>query len=116
MAGQALKAGVAGSEGGDLRQRRSIDSVGRLRGVIGGNPRWNDASFRDRSVRTIYPGRASVEHRFRIDNGLEELRELASRLSGTGEGVVLVGNAGVTSHLGDVLRRAKIPSRIEPEV
>lgn len=63
--------------------------------------------------RTIFPGQPSREHRFDIESGLEELRELVGRLEGTGEGVVLIGNVGVTSHLGDVLRRARIPSRIE---
>lgn len=61
----------------------------------------------------IYPGRPSVEHRFPVERGLDALRELAQRLEGTGEGVVVVGRVGVTSHLGDVLRRARIPSRIE---
>jgi hypothetical protein len=34
-------------------------------------------------------------------------------LQGTGEGIVLAGRVGITSHLGDLLRRARIPSRIE---
>jgi len=65
---------------------------------------------------TIYPGEPSVEHPFPIEAGLEPLRQLAERLHGTGEGVVLVGSVGVTSHLGDVLRRAQVPSRIEPHL
>jgi hypothetical protein len=48
------------------------------------------------------------------ERGIEELRELVDQLSGTDEGIVLVGSAGITSHLGDILRRARIPSRIEP--
>jgi hypothetical protein len=63
--------------------------------------------------RVIYPGESSVEHSFRVEQGLEALRELAASVEGTGEGIVLVGQVGVTSHFGDVLRRAQIPSRIE---
>jgi hypothetical protein len=63
--------------------------------------------------RTIYPGEPSHEHRFNITQGLEALRNLAERVRGTGAGIVLVGAVGVTSHFGDVLRRARIPSRLE---
>ena len=62
----------------------------------------------------IYPGDPLSEHRFHVGEGLEALRALIERVEGTGEGIVLVGRVGVTSHLGDVLRRARIPSRIEP--
>lgn len=61
----------------------------------------------------VYPGIARIEHHFAVQDGLEALRKLAKQLEGSGEGVVLEGNVGVTSHFGDVLRRAKIPSRIE---
>ena len=30
-----------------------------------------------------------------------------------GEGITIVGDVGVTSHFGDLLREAKIPSRVE---
>jgi hypothetical protein len=62
----------------------------------------------------IYPGDPLSEHRFHVGKGLEALRALIEQVEGTGEGIVLVGRVGVTSHLGDVLRRARIPSRIEP--
>jgi hypothetical protein len=52
----------------------------------------------------------------RVDEGIEALRALADQLAGSQDGVVLIGNAGVTSHLGDILRQARIPSRIEPDV
>jgi len=64
--------------------------------------------------RVIYPGEFSVEHRFPVEHGLEALRTLVGRLQGTGEGIVLEGLVGVTSHFGDVLRRARVSSRIEP--
>lgn len=63
----------------------------------------------------VYPGRATVEHRFPVDQGLEALRALVEEVRGSGEGIVLVGSVGVTSHFGDVLRRAKVPARIESE-
>lgn len=64
--------------------------------------------------RTIYPGQPTGEQRYDVSGGLEGLRELVSRVRGTGEGIVLVGSVGVTSHFGDVLRKGRIPSRIEP--
>lgn len=61
----------------------------------------------------LYPGTATADHIFNVEDGLEALRGLAASLKGTGEGIVLVGDVGITSHFGDVLRKAKIPSRIE---
>jgi hypothetical protein len=63
--------------------------------------------------RDIYPGTPSREHRFDVALGLDELRLLVQRVRGSNDGIVLVGSVGVTSHLGDILRSAKIPSRIE---
>jgi hypothetical protein len=61
----------------------------------------------------IFPGRPSREHFFPVSDGLEALRRLVARLEGTNEGVVVIGDVGVTSHFGDVLRRARVPSRVE---
>jgi hypothetical protein len=61
----------------------------------------------------IHQGEASRYHRFEVSRGIDELRALISRVRGTGEGIILVGHVGVTSHLGDLLRKAEIPSRIE---
>jgi hypothetical protein len=63
--------------------------------------------------RTIFPGDAIRYHSLQVTAGIGALRELIARVQGTGEGIVLVGHVGVTSHLGDLLRRARIPSRIE---
>jgi hypothetical protein len=63
--------------------------------------------------RVIYPGEPSRYWRFDVEQGLEALRALVQKIEGTAEGVVLVGDVGVTSHFGDVLRRAQIPSYIE---
>lgn len=61
---------------------------------------------------TIYPGDATCFHRFDVNSGIEALRHLIARTGAT-EGIVLVGRVGITSHLGDLLRKARIPSRIE---
>lgn len=63
--------------------------------------------------RVVFPGEAERFHRFEVSRGIGALRELIAGLDGTGDGVVLVGRVGVTSHFGDLLRRARIPSRIE---
>jgi hypothetical protein len=63
------------------------------------------------SGRTIWPGAASHEHHFDSTQGLEALRSLVGSI-GKNEGVVVYGDVGVTSHFGDVLRRARVPSRI----
>ncbi|HEX2095212.1 MAG TPA: hypothetical protein VHG28_22640 [Longimicrobiaceae bacterium] len=65
------------------------------------------------SGRVIFPGEAERFHRFDVSAGIGALRELIARIDGSGEGVVLVGRVGVTSHFGDLLRRARVPSRIE---
>lgn len=63
---------------------------------------------------TIYPGNPAREHRFPATRGIEALRDLVSQVAGTGDGVVIEGSVGVTSHFGDVLRKAHVPARIEP--
>ncbi len=63
--------------------------------------------------RTIYPGDAERFHRFDVSEGIGALRELIGRTAPAGDGVVLIGQVGVTSHFGDLLRRARVPSRIE---
>ena len=41
------------------------------------------------------------------------MRELISEIKDREIGIELIGNVGVTSHFGDLLRRARIPSRIK---
>lgn len=65
------------------------------------------------SGRIIYPGNVLSYHRFDVEQGLEALRGLITTINNKNEGIILVGNIGITSHFGDVLRRAKIPSKIE---
>jgi hypothetical protein len=61
----------------------------------------------------IHKGEASFYHRFDVADGIDELRKLIATVEGRGEGIILVGQVGVTSHLGDLLRKAEIPSRVE---
>ncbi len=63
--------------------------------------------------RVIFPGDSERWHRLDVADGIGALRELIAGIDGSGDGVVLVGRVGVTSHFGDLLRRAGIPSRIE---
>lgn len=49
---------------------------------------------------------------FNVGRGLEELRALINDIKGNDIGIELRGNIGVTSHFGDLLRLAKIPSRL----
>ncbi len=65
------------------------------------------------SGRVIFPGDAACYHSLEISQGIDALRELIARVQGTEEGIILLGRVGVTSHFGDLLRRARIPSRIE---
>ena len=61
----------------------------------------------------IFPGDAGVFVRFDVQNGLDALRSLIPKLVEHQQGLVLVGNIGITSHFGDLLRSARVPSRIE---
>ena len=63
--------------------------------------------------RVIFPGKPTTFRRFDVEAGLEPLRSLVEEVARTGEGIALVGDVGVTSHFGDVLRRARVPSFIE---
>jgi hypothetical protein len=63
----------------------------------------------------LFPGEASSYRRFIVSEGIHSLRQLIEEVKVTGEGVILVGSIGITSHLGDLLRRARVPSRLEPE-
>jgi hypothetical protein len=63
------------------------------------------------SATTISPGTPARWHPFDPAQGLDRLRDLIARIP-AGEGVELTGDVGVTSHAGDLLRRAAIPARV----
>ena len=60
----------------------------------------------------IVEGSPSSYIQFPISNGLEELRNLIKNNTFIDKGIELIGNVGLTSHFGDLLRQASIPSRI----
>ena len=60
---------------------------------------------------TIYPGTPSRWRPFDPAQGLDQLRTLIATID-QDEGIEVTGHVGVTSHVGDLLRRAAIPSRL----
>jgi len=101
--------------GETYRQAASRLGPVRFEWVYDGTHVWVVQLHRGKSTSTsnvIYPG--EVETRY-IDYdaslGIEGLRELiAAHVTGTG--ITLHGNVGVTSHFGDLLRKAAIPSKL----
>lgn len=63
---------------------------------------------------SISPGVANAWLRFEPRLGLDALRQLVAIAQQTGAGVEVVGAVGTTSHVGDILRSAKVPGRIAP--
>lgn len=61
----------------------------------------------------IYPGKSKRFEICEVTQGLEVLRSLIERAKQEKFGIILKGNIGITSHFGDILRRARIPSRLE---
>ncbi len=65
----------------------------------------------------IYPGdptnwRVFDPRVFEPEEVLDRLRNLVAEISGHDIGVTITGDVGVTSHIGDVLAEARIPSRL----
>jgi hypothetical protein len=67
------------------------------------------------SPTVIYPGTPARWRSFDPAAGLDELRELIAA-TGRDEGIEVTGDVGVTSHVGDLLRRAAIPARLAVRV
>ena len=89
---------------GPLRLEWVLDDVGNL---------WVVQLHRERheaSGTMIYPGTPSGFRRFDVAEGLEALRKLVADVARTGEGIVLVGRVGRTSHMCDILRQGCVPS------
>ncbi|HZT94753.1 MAG TPA: hypothetical protein VE985_09775 [Gaiellaceae bacterium] len=60
----------------------------------------------------IVPGEPARFRRFDVAHGLETLRSEAEAARERGEGIEVIGDVGITSHFGDVLRQANVPSRL----
>lgn len=65
---------------------------------------------------TIVPGRVESELEFDVSDGLSGLRELIQLIEGKTVGIKIIGDVGITSHIADVLRRHRVPSRIVPKI
>jgi len=63
---------------------------------------------------TIYPGEPSEWIDFDPRVGLDALREIVAEVAEVDFGVRVTLPIGITSHVGDILRKAKIPARIVP--
>lgn len=68
------------------------------------------------SGNVIVPGTPVRYVPFPVSRGLESLRTLIEEVADGDEGIELIGDVGITSHFGDVLRRANIPSIITASV
>lgn len=62
----------------------------------------------------IVPGEAYKWHHFDVNLGLEALRSKI-HLMVVGEGLIIVGDVGFTSHIAGVLREAKFPARLSSD-
>jgi len=51
---------------------------------------------------------------FHPDAGLDELNELIQHAAATGQGIRVIGQVGLTSHVGDLLRKSHIPAQLRP--
>jgi hypothetical protein len=64
----------------------------------------------------ICPGKVSEFVQFETKRGIEELRRLVATMSSSDMGIELIGDIGVTSHMGDLLRKAGIVSNVRQSV
>lgn len=62
--------------------------------------------------KVIVPGNPSRYERFFVNLGLDKLRIKIEEIKDKNLGIELVGNVGVCSHFGDILRKSNIPSFI----
>jgi hypothetical protein len=60
----------------------------------------------------IVPGSATAYQKFEISQGIPKLRELVAYAKERQEGIEVIGKVGITSHIADTLRRARVPSRM----
>lgn len=87
----------------------------RLEWVHDGNRPWvvqlhQGATETQASV--LVPGEASRWRTFDVSRGLEELRRELSTTEEY-EGIILIGQVGLTSHIADVIRKAGKPARLD---
>ncbi|OPA78247.1 hypothetical protein BFG05_03290 [Campylobacter pinnipediorum subsp. pinnipediorum] len=95
-----------------LGNKLSIEWVcdGKKVWVVQLNQLKNDSTIT--SQHTIVDKHASSFIKFNTDEGLDALRLLINEIKNTDVGIELVGNIGITSHFGDILRQNNISSYI----
>lgn len=96
-----------------------LDYVGSVRAewVFDGVTVWVLQLQKESAVsvgRTIVPGNVYSEVDFEVSAGISGLRELIELVRDRGIGIRVHGNIGITSHVADILRRHRVPSRIIP--
>jgi hypothetical protein len=97
--------------------RSSVGSV-RAEWVFDGQTIWVIQLQQEVAIsigRTIVPGKVDSELEFNVSDGLSGLRELVELAKEGRAGIKIIGDVGMTSHIADVLRRHKVPSRIVPK-
>lgn len=60
----------------------------------------------------VSPGTADTWLDFDVREGLDSLNELIEKARATDSGILVRGRIGVTSHVGDLLRKAAVPARV----
>lgn len=60
----------------------------------------------------VHPGEAERWLDFSVADGLDALRTLLGQAQQQGAGIRIHGAVGLTSHVGDLIRRAKVPGRL----
>ncbi|WMJ76357.1 MULTISPECIES: hypothetical protein [unclassified Sedimentibacter] len=61
---------------------------------------------------TIVKGNPEYYQEFYVKNGLDALRKVIVNLGDKNIGIELIGDVGITSHFGDLLRQSNIPSKV----
>ena len=63
----------------------------------------------------IYPGEPvdGLWWDLNVSEGLEALRGMIPDAKKAGAGIILIGNVGITSHWGQLLKKGKVPSQIK---
>ncbi len=120
MVGQAKKVPIPTDVVQKIKHvyRQLYDKIGpvELEWVFDGEKVWivqlHISAIVESSGNQIVPGTPANFISFDVNQGLEKLRELISELNPKETGIKLVGDVGITSHFGDILRKSKIPSYI----
>jgi hypothetical protein len=114
QAPQELPEAVQGAVARTAAQLSNLFGPVRFEWVHDGTRLWVVQLHRGKTASqgaTVVPGTPERWERFEAAEGLEALRAALDALP-AGSGLEVVGRVGLTSHVADVLRRAKVPSRL----